>query len=49
VDGAMFRALIDEDQEIIEVNLEGAILRSALAKKERGTTMTRIRRRSSAS
>jgi Domain of unknown function (DUF4252) len=28
VDGAMFRALIDEDQAILEVNLEGAILRA---------------------
>jgi len=33
VDGAMFRALIDEDQEIIEVNLEGPILQ-ALAKSK---------------
>ena len=32
VDGKMFRALIDEDQEVVEVNLEGAIL-DALAKK----------------
>lgn len=31
VDGAMFRALVDEDKEIVEVNLEGAILQ-ALAK-----------------
>ena len=28
VDGAMFRALIDEDQEVVEVNLEGAILQA---------------------
>ena len=33
VDGSMFRALIDEDQEIIEVNLDGAILQ-ALAKSK---------------
>jgi hypothetical protein len=33
VDGAMFRALIDENQEIVEVNLEGAILQ-AIAKSK---------------
>jgi hypothetical protein len=33
VDGAMFRALIDEDQEVVEVNLEGAIL-DALSKQK---------------
>ena len=33
VDGAMFRALIDENAEIVEVNLEGAILQ-ALAKSK---------------
>jgi hypothetical protein len=36
VDGAMFRALIDENQEIIEVNLEGAILRALSQKKSEG-------------
>jgi len=33
VDGAMFRALIDENGEVVEVNLEGAILQ-ALAKSK---------------
>jgi hypothetical protein len=33
VDGAMFRALVDETQDIVEVNLEGAILQ-ALAKSK---------------
>lgn len=28
VDGAVFRALIDEDQEVVEVNLDGAILQA---------------------
>jgi len=28
VDGAMFRALIDESKEVVEVNLEGAILQA---------------------
>jgi hypothetical protein len=35
VDEAMFRALIDEDQEIVEVNIEGALLQ-ALAKSGSG-------------
>ena len=33
VDAAMFRALIDEDREIVEVNLEGPMLR-AIAKSK---------------
>jgi hypothetical protein len=33
VDGSMFRALIDENAEVVEVNLEGAILQ-ALAKSK---------------
>ena len=28
VDGSVFRSLIDEDQEVVEVNLEGAILQA---------------------
>jgi hypothetical protein len=32
VDGAMFRALVDENQDVVEINLDGAILQ-ALAKK----------------
>jgi len=34
VDGATFRAMVDDSQEIVEVNLDGAILQ-ALAKKGR--------------
>lgn len=40
VDGAMFRAMVDDSQEIVEVNLDGAILQ-ALAKngkKAKGAT-----------
>jgi hypothetical protein len=33
VDGAMFRALVDETQDVVEVNLDGAILQ-ALAKSK---------------
>ncbi|HZN53989.1 MAG TPA: DUF4252 domain-containing protein [Candidatus Polarisedimenticolaceae bacterium] len=33
VDASMFRALVDESQEIVEVNLEGAVL-EALAKQK---------------
>jgi hypothetical protein len=37
VDGAMFRAMVDENREIVEVNLDGAILQ-ALAKHAKGKT-----------
>lgn len=33
VDGSMFRALVDENQDVVEVNLDGAILQ-ALAKSK---------------
>lgn len=33
VDGAVFRALVDEDQEVIEVNLEGPILQAVANSK----------------
>jgi hypothetical protein len=33
VDGSMFRAIVDEDQDVVEVNLDGAILQ-ALAKSK---------------
>jgi hypothetical protein len=36
VDGSAFRALIDEDKEIVEVNLDGPILQ-AIAKKKKGS------------
>jgi hypothetical protein len=36
VDGAIFRALIDEDQEVVEVNLEGSILQHLAPKNKDG-------------
>jgi len=33
VDGAMFRALVDDDREIVEVNLEGPLLQSMAKSK----------------
>jgi hypothetical protein len=36
VDGSAFRALIDEDKEIVEVNLDGPILQ-AIASKKKGS------------
>jgi len=34
VDGSAFRELIDEDKEVVEVNLDGAILQAIAAKKD---------------
>ena len=34
VDGAMFRTLVDDDKEVVEVNLEGPTLRALCNKKD---------------